>query len=243
MAQQQQQWFNSKKKTVCCPFLPIMLQCCYRCCCCCWGHRVKVRKRLHYTCNAEAFVVHCNGSKSYAGTQIILRFFSPLFCFCLLTTLLISNTFFYFQNSSQFDDTQTLVEYLELNLPKDVLNKAILSNKGDTWPHPTKPDSDSISVDDYYYNSVTGTPKPPNLLLNDIFISVKTTKNYHDNRLALIIKTWFQLAKDQVSWRTCSALNPFHCCSCCEKVFVSFNFYYYCLLCTQVCTFAFWSID
>lgn len=47
--------------------------------------------------------------------------------------------------------------------------------------------------------AVTGTPKPPTTELNDIFISVKTTKNYHDSRLALIIKTWFQLAKEQVS--------------------------------------------
>lgn len=48
--------------------------------------------------------------------------------------------------------------------------------------------------------SVTGTPKPATTNLNDIFITVKTTKLYHDTRLALIIKTWFQLAKDQVSF-------------------------------------------
>lgn len=47
--------------------------------------------------------------------------------------------------------------------------------------------------------SVTGTPKPTTTNLNDLFITVKTTKSYHDTRLALIIKTWFQLAKDQVS--------------------------------------------
>lgn len=47
--------------------------------------------------------------------------------------------------------------------------------------------------------SVTGTPKPATTSLNDLFITVKTTKLYHETRLALIIKTWFQLAKDQVS--------------------------------------------
>lgn len=47
--------------------------------------------------------------------------------------------------------------------------------------------------------AVTATPKPSTTNLNDIFITVKTTKMYHDNRLALIIKTWFQLAKEQVS--------------------------------------------
>lgn len=41
---------------------------------------------------------------------------------------------------------------------------------------------------------------PPlfNEILNDIFISVKTTKNYHESRLRAILKTWFQIAKKQV---------------------------------------------
>lgn len=150
-----------------------------------------------------------------------------------------------FQNSTSFDDTQTLVDYLELNLPKDILNSAILdspsdnkklleSNRGD-WIRSTRSDSDINNVDDYYYNSVTGTPKPPNLLLNDIFISVKTTKNYHDNRLALIIKTWFQLAKDQVGLfaivtfaaflRTCSIIIR-HCMPCTFDL-LSFTQYIY----------------
>ena len=34
--------------------------------------------------------------------------------------------------------------------------------------------------------------------LDDIFISVKTTKNFHASRLDVIIKTWFTLARDQV---------------------------------------------
>lgn len=50
-----------------------------------------------------------------------------------------------------------------------------------------------------YESSVTATPKPITISLNDIFISVKTTKLYHDTRLDVIIKTWFQLAADQVS--------------------------------------------
>lgn len=38
-----------------------------------------------------------------------------------------------------------------------------------------------------------------NITLDDIFIAVKTTSlNYHD-RLPVILKTWFQLAKNQVS--------------------------------------------
>uniref|UniRef100_A0A182WC46 Fringe-like glycosyltransferase domain-containing protein n=1 Tax=Anopheles minimus TaxID=112268 RepID=A0A182WC46_9DIPT len=45
--------------------------------------------------------------------------------------------------------------------------------------------------------AVTGTPKPPTTELDDLLISVKTTKSYHDTRLEMIIKTWYQLAKEQ----------------------------------------------
>jgi hypothetical protein len=48
---------------------------------------------------------------------------------------------------------------------------------------------------DYTYTHVDGI----NIDLDDIFISVKTTKKYHHTRLRLIIETWFQLARDQVS--------------------------------------------
>ncbi|KAG8329846.1 hypothetical protein J6590_077437 [Homalodisca vitripennis] len=43
----------------------------------------------------------------------------------------------------------------------------------------------------------TATPKPPLARPHDVFISVKTTGHYHRARLPVILKTWFQLAKDQ----------------------------------------------
>lgn len=48
-------------------------------------------------------------------------------------------------------------------------------------------------------HSATATVKPPSTTLEDIFISVKTTKHYHRRRLPIILKTWFQLAKSQVN--------------------------------------------
>lgn len=39
-------------------------------------------------------------------------------------------------------------------------------------------------------------------LLNDVFISVKTTKKYHESRLDVIVRTWFVLAREQVSANT-----------------------------------------
>lgn len=62
---------------------------------------------------------------------------------------------------------------------------------------------------DLNQRAVTATPKPPITELDDIFISVKTTKNYHDTRLALIIKTWFQLARDQ-TWFFTDTDDPYY---------------------------------
>ncbi|XP_057667628.1 fringe glycosyltransferase [Diorhabda carinulata] len=45
--------------------------------------------------------------------------------------------------------------------------------------------------------TATATAKPPSATLQDIFISVKTTKTYHNKRLPIILKTWFQLARKQ----------------------------------------------
>lgn len=57
----------------------------------------------------------------------------------------------------------------------------------------------SSSEDGLKTRATTATPKPPTIELNDIFISVKTTKTNHDNRLELILNTWHQLAKEQVN--------------------------------------------
>lgn len=58
----------------------------------------------------------------------------------------------------------------------------------------------STLKDPVSYNQIQflDTPTPRTTDLDDIFISVKTTKDYHDSRLNMIVKTWFQLSKDQV---------------------------------------------
>ncbi|XP_076670512.1 fringe glycosyltransferase [Andrena cerasifolii] len=43
----------------------------------------------------------------------------------------------------------------------------------------------------------TATMAPSSTNLDDVFVSVKTTKYYHHSRLPAIIGTWFQFAKDQ----------------------------------------------
>lgn len=44
----------------------------------------------------------------------------------------------------------------------------------------------------------TATVAPFVTSLDNVFISVKTTKHYHHSRLPAIIDTWFQFAKNQV---------------------------------------------
>lgn len=76
---------------------------------------------------------------------------------------------------------------------------------------------------DFSQQQATATPKP-HTTLDDIFISVKTTKNFHQSRLDVILKTWFTLARDQVQFSFFHGgqreenLLPFQCCCCCCSV-------------------------
>lgn len=63
--------------------------------------------------------------------------------------------------------------------------------------------SGTVQVSDDSIEPVTKTNiydsgQNKNITLDDIFISVKTTKHYQYTRLPIILKTWFQLAKEQV---------------------------------------------
>lgn len=49
-------------------------------------------------------------------------------------------------------------------------------------------------VQNEYYNNNTQSTR-----MDDLFISVKTTKTFHQSRLNIILKTWFVLAREQVS--------------------------------------------
>ncbi|KAG8329843.1 hypothetical protein J6590_077434 [Homalodisca vitripennis] len=59
----------------------------------------------------------------------------------------------------------------------------------------------------------TATPKPPLARPHDVFISVKTTGHYHRARLPVILKTWFQLAKDQYEKDKFSSVCVYLCLS------------------------------
>lgn len=56
-----------------------------------------------------------------------------------------------------------------------------------------------LSIEPITKTTVLDSGLNKNITLDDIFISVKTTKHYQYTRLPIILKTWFQLAKDQVS--------------------------------------------
>ena len=56
-----------------------------------------------------------------------------------------------------------------------------------------------LSIEPVTKTSIFDSGQNKNITLDDVFISVKTTKHYQNTRLPVILKTWFQLAKEQVS--------------------------------------------
>lgn len=72
----------------------------------------------------------------------------------------------------------------DVDSQNDIL-RIVASNK-----HTAK---DSGAQNGYYNNNTQSTS------LDDLFISVKTTKSFHQSRLNIILKTWFVLAREQVS--------------------------------------------
>lgn len=55
-----------------------------------------------------------------------------------------------------------------------------------------------LSIEPVTKTSIYDSGQSKNITLDDIFISVKTTKHYQYTRLPIILKTWFQMAKQQV---------------------------------------------
>ena len=50
--------------------------------------------------------------------------------------------------------------------------------------------------------------KKRNSTLDDVFISVKTTKKFHESRVSLQLETWFNLAREQVSFSSIDFYRP-----------------------------------
>ncbi|KAJ0180368.1 hypothetical protein K1T71_003772 [Dendrolimus kikuchii] len=66
-----------------------------------------------------------------------------------------------------------------------------------------------LSIEPVTKTNVYDSGLNKNITLDDIFISVKTTKHYANTRLPIILKTWFQLAKEQ-TWFFTDTENKFH---------------------------------
>lgn len=56
----------------------------------------------------------------------------------------------------------------------------------------------NLSIEPVTKTSISDSGQKKNITLDDVFISVKTTKHYQYTRLPVILKTWYQLAKQQV---------------------------------------------
>lgn len=83
--------------------------------------------------------------------------------------------------------------------------RSVLDEEGNTLAGPMM-DGNEINEDSIIFDGAlsmttmtsTTTTTKPHTSLDDVFISVKTTKNFHATRLDVIIKTWFTLAREQV---------------------------------------------
>ena len=89
-----------------------------------------------------------------------------------------------------------------------ITQKSPAGPKQRSLSHKDYDDTKSLILDNLSNNviipSVDSTPtKYRSLdLLKDVFISVKTTEGFHRSRLDLILKTWYLLAREQVSSKT-----------------------------------------
>lgn len=109
-----------------------------------------------------------------------------LFFFCIVIIILLSSLSFEF--------------YFTLILQVPIKGKRLL--KKHVFERTLAEEPSQNDVYDIQFSteisSATATLRPPATTLDDVFISVKTTRSYHSNRLPIILKTWFQLAKKQV---------------------------------------------
>ena len=69
----------------------------------------------------------------------------------------------------------------------------------DEDPVPDRVTFENTEPSDISVRSETTTDNSePRLTIEDVFLSVKTTKKFHRSRLDVILQTWFKLARDQV---------------------------------------------
>ena len=116
-----------------------------------------------------------------ATLATVLTFVAFLACFCL-----------FFQSgtsASEADDLQRVQRSL-LGVPSpSVASRFSLSQQRRVVDDNNNVDNNNVVL-------------PAIVKQSDIFLSVKTTKQFHKTRLDLILKTWFQLAREETYFFT-----------------------------------------
>lgn len=133
----------------------------------------------------------------YCKLMLILSICS-LYFFCLVIVLIPAitesnalNLFtfekneFNFENYNENDSKRILASKLYQNDQKLHFNQRKLQNH--------------LVIKDRLFNQKQVPFNHRNITLDDIFISVKTTRIFHKSRLDIILDTWYQLAKNQVN--------------------------------------------
>jgi len=135
--------------------------------------------------------------KSFMYIKNYKRIIIILACFLLYISMyLIHNaygTLCIIKSSSSSSGDKGYINKGDIGISK--LYKASNSNLFDSTPGHKTEQHEETSKD---YNTHAEYEWTTNIDLDDIFISVKTTKKYHESRLKTIVKTWFQLARDQI---------------------------------------------
>ncbi|XP_065200820.1 fringe glycosyltransferase [Planococcus citri] len=104
---------------------------------------------------------------------------------CVIIVIFYMTLLVYYRQRS-INDYNQQVPAKWRSSPEEDNYQPVVNNKSEKTPNTIQ-----------FYTDITATPVSATTYLEDIFISVKTTKRNHNTRLKYILKTWFQLAKDQ----------------------------------------------
>lgn len=120
--------------------------------------------------------------------------------------LLLSNKTFRFRQKQTLSYDETHVASLK-SKPQESDNNLLLSNSNSVHGFRIGVGKNAADTNVKTHGQIENISKQSRDIkafntqteLNDIFISVKTTAKYHQSRLDLLLKTWYLLAREQVS--------------------------------------------
>ena len=96
-------------------------------------------------------------------------------------------------------------KYLHRQLKNDVSNEIAIKLITNQLNSRVEASTNSASLITSPVDLKSGSTIKSDLSLDDIFLSIKTTRIFHQSRLEVILNTWFRLAKNQVCASSCAS--------------------------------------